>query len=194
MPPVLSGSTVTTQWLADHLGSDDLVILDATVLVVRGVTGEPAWISGIDRYLRDGHVPGAVFANLLDLFSNPGGPLPLARPDAARFEQAAASVGIRDGSAVVVYDTAGGSWAARVWSLFRSYGFTSIAVLDGGFTAWLTEGRDVDNGPVDPGHGSVTAVPQPEDWADDADIDRIFAAGQPPPRPPRRADKAARRN
>ena len=175
MPPLLSGPTVTTQWLADHLGSDDLVILDATVLVVRDASGAPANISGYDRYLLDGHLPGAVFADLLDVFSDPGARFPFTRPDAAAFERAAASVGVRESSTVVVYDSAGGAWASRVWWLFRSYGFETIAVLDGGLTAWLTEGRDTDAGHVEPDPGSVKARPQPGYWVDKAEVERVVA-------------------
>jgi thiosulfate/3-mercaptopyruvate sulfurtransferase len=192
MPPVLSGPTVTTQWLADHLGSDDLVVLDATVLVVRAASGGPAFLSGHDRYLLDGHLPGAVFADLLEVFSDPGDRFPFTRPDAAAFERAAASVGIRESSIVVVYDSEGGTWAARVWWLFRSYGFSSIAVLDGGFTAWLTEGRETDTGRVEPGTGSIVAVPQPEDWTNQAELERVVAAAGPPPRPRRRTDRTVK--
>lgn len=178
MSPLLSGPTVTTQWLADHLGSDDLVLLDATVLVVRDVWGAPAFISGYDRYLLDGHLPGAVFADLLDVFSDPTARFPFTRPDAGGFERAAASVGIREDSTVVVYDSAGGAWASRVWWVLRSYGFSSVAVLDGGLTAWLTEGRDVDAGHVEPEPGFVVARPQPGFWADKAEVERIVAGEQ----------------
>lgn len=172
MPPLLSGPTVTTQWLADHLGSDDLVILDATVLVVRGASGAPAHISGYDRYQLDGHLPGAIFADLLEVFSDPAARFPFTRPDPAAFERAAASVGVHGSSAVVVYDSAG---ASRLWWLFRSYGFETIAVLDGGLAAWLTEGRDTDAGHVEPGPGSVLARPQPGYWADKAEVERVVA-------------------
>lgn len=177
MPPVLSGPTVTTQWLADHLGSHDLVILDATVLVAGTESGAPAWISGYHRYLLDGHLPGAVFADLVGHFGGPGDPF--ARPDAPSFERAAASVGVTDSSTVVAYDSADGLWAARVWWLFRSYGFESVAVLEGGLTAWLTEDRETDTGRVEPGPGSIAAVPQPARWADPTVVDRVVAAGRP---------------
>jgi thiosulfate/3-mercaptopyruvate sulfurtransferase len=157
MPPVLSGPTVTSQWLADHLGSDDLVVLDATVLVVPTASGAPALIAGYDRYLLDGHLPGAVFADLLRVFSEPGGRYPLTRPDAATFKRAAASVGIRDSSTVVVYDSVGGEWASRLWQLLRSHGLESVAVLEGGLSAWLTEGRDTDTGLVEAEPGSIVA-------------------------------------
>jgi thiosulfate/3-mercaptopyruvate sulfurtransferase len=179
MPPVLSGPTVTTQWLADHLGSDHLVILDATILVVRAASGSVNYISGYDRYLLDGHLPGAVFADLLTVFGDTEGRSPFTRPDPTAFERAAASVGIRDSSTVVVYDSAGGTWASRVWWLLGSYGFRSVAVLDGGLTAWLTEGRDTDTGRVEPEPGSIVAVPQSPHWAAVAEVERVAAAAGP---------------
>ncbi|WP_354499477.1 rhodanese-like domain-containing protein [Mycetocola sp. 2940] len=181
MPPVLSGPTVTTQWLADHLGSDDLVILDGTVLVVRTGSGR-AYLSGYDRYLLDGHIPGAVFADQLSGVDTTGNRFPVSRQDAAEFERVAASVGVSESSVVVVYDSTGGGCAARLWELFRRWGFTSIAVLDGGLPNWLAEGRDTDTGRVEPTAGSVVAVPQPEEWAHPADVDLVLAAGHHRPR------------
>ena len=40
MAPVLTSPVVSTQWLADHLGADDLTIVDATVLVDLGLDGD----------------------------------------------------------------------------------------------------------------------------------------------------------
>ena len=45
--PLLPASLVSTQWLADHLGADKLVVVDATVLaprssLVRIATGQDA--------------------------------------------------------------------------------------------------------------------------------------------------------
>jgi thiosulfate/3-mercaptopyruvate sulfurtransferase len=150
MPPVLRGPAVTTQWLADHLGSDDLVILDATVLVVRSGPGELACLSGRDRYLRDGHIPGALFADLLGDFGGRGGRLSSRPPGRDAFERAAAAVGVRESSTIVVYDSAGGAWASCLSTLFRGYGVDTVAVLDGGLSAWLAEGRETDTGSVTP--------------------------------------------
>lgn len=164
---------VSTQWLADHLGADSLVVLDATVIGVPAEQGF-TWLSGLDRHLIDGHVPGAGFADLLEEFSDPAGAFGFARPDAERFERAARELGVDDGSTVVVYDSALGQWAARLRWLFRSFGFERVAVLDGGFAAWRAEER-----PIDLGHaparaaGPLTLEPQEERWADLAEVERI---------------------
>jgi thiosulfate/3-mercaptopyruvate sulfurtransferase len=45
---------------------------------------------------------------------------------------------------VVVYDDAFGSMAVRLWWLLRWLGHDAVALLDGGYPAWLKEGREVD--------------------------------------------------
>ena len=89
MSPVLTAPVVSTQWLADHLGADDMVVVDASVLALRDDDGTPTgrYVGGHDQYLAQGHVPGAVFADLIvDLSDDRGatarspGPRPSASP------------------------------------------------------------------------------------------------------------------
>ena len=54
----------------------------------------------------------------------------------------AARLGIADGTTVVVYDDTQGLFAARAWWSLRAYGLESVRVLDGGYPAWVAEGRD----------------------------------------------------
>ncbi|QTX04053.1 sulfurtransferase [Agromyces archimandritae] len=166
---------VSTQWLADHQGAETLVVLDATVLGVKGESGL-SWLSGLDRYLIDGHVPDARFADLLEEFSDPSGSFGFPRPDAEGFVRAARGLGIDDGSTVVVYDSGQGQWAARLWWIFRSFGFERVAVLDGGLGAWRAEGRGLETGYVAPGTaGALTVEEQPGRWADVAEVEAIVA-------------------
>lgn len=95
---------------------------------------------------RLGHLPGASFADLLQDLSGPivsgkTGRHPL--PSIESFTARARSWGIGQGSQVVVYDDAGGAFAARLWWLLRWLGHDAVAVLDGGFPAWVAEGRPV---------------------------------------------------
>ncbi|HEY9424587.1 MAG TPA: rhodanese-like domain-containing protein [Microterricola sp.] len=176
--PLLSTPLVSTQWLADHLGRDGLVVLDATVLHVKapGTKAGYRWLSGLDQYLVDGHIPGAVFADVLEVFSDPAKPFGFARPDALQIVAAAASVGIDDTSAVVLYDDSVGQWAARVWWLLRSFGFENVAVLDGGLTKWRAEERPLERGHVEPAVAAAfTAVERPEFWADKDDVAAVVA-------------------
>lgn len=176
--PLLSTPLVSTQWLADHLGRDGLVVLDATVLHVKAPTTTAGyrWLSGLDQYLVDGHIPGAVFADVLEVFSDPAKPFGFARPDAEQIVAAAASVGIASDSAVVLYDDSVGQWAARIWWLLRSFGFDNVAVLDGGLTKWRAEERPLERGHVEPAASAgFTAVERPEFWADKDDVAAVVA-------------------
>ncbi|MCS5718532.1 rhodanese-like domain-containing protein [Herbiconiux sp. CPCC 205763] len=185
LSPLLASPLVSTQWLADHLGSEGLVVLDASVLSISSPAGfGPAnsWLSGLDEYLLAGHVPGAVFADLLEVFSDPAGSFGFARPSVERFEEAATSVGVDNDTTVVVYDTAAGQWAARVWWLFRAFGYDRVAVLDGGYAKWIAEERPVETGNVLPRSGAMfAAVERPGLWASKADVEAIVAGSTDAP-------------
>ena len=45
---------------------------------------------------------------------------------------------------VVAYDASGGPYAARLWWMLRWVGHANVAVLDGGWNAWLKAGGAVD--------------------------------------------------
>jgi thiosulfate/3-mercaptopyruvate sulfurtransferase len=176
--PLPSSPVVSTQWLADHLGSDHLVILDATVFALAASNGGPRYVSGRDDYLTKGHIPGAVFADLIDVFSDPTGEFDFSRPSTEQFEVAAASVGIDNGTTVVVYDAVVGQWAARVWWLFRAFGYDDVAVLDGGLTKWHAESRPFATSGARPRvAGGFTATPRPELWVDKTFVESIVAGG-----------------
>ena len=138
------------------------------LLDVRWRLGGPP---GIDAY-RAGHLPGAVFVDLeTDLAAAPGpaGRHPL--PEPASFQAAMRRAGVSDGRAVVVYDGADSTTAARAWWLLRYFGHRASRVLDGGFRAWTAAGGQAATGdgaaPV-PGDFSARPGHMPVLDADDA--------------------------
>jgi len=171
--PVLTSPLVSTQWLADHLGATDLLVVDASVVGFTRPDGKPGYLSGHEQYILEGHLPGAVFADLIEEFSDPEGAYPFTRPDAARFAAAAGALGVGDHTTVIVYDSAVGQWASRVWWLFRAFGYDRVAVLDGGLTKWRSEGRALDLGHVEPASAAFTPQERPELWADKADVEAV---------------------
>lgn len=175
MTTTLPSPLVSAQWLADHLGAEDLVVVDASVVSYTQPNGKPGSISGHEQYIAEGHIPGAVFADLIEEFSDPDGRYPYTRPDAARFAAAAGALGIGPDTTVVVYDTALGQWAARFWWLLRAFGHDAAAVLDGGLTAWRSGGRSVDLGHVTPVPAVFDAVERPESWVDKAFVERVVS-------------------
>jgi len=95
-----------------------------------------------------GHIPGARYADLNRDLSAPVGsgtgrhPLPAAEAFADRL----GALGIGNGSQVVAYDEANGSFAARAWWMLRWLGHEAAAVLDGGFKAWIAAGGELQTG------------------------------------------------
>jgi thiosulfate/3-mercaptopyruvate sulfurtransferase len=91
------------------------------------------------------HIPGARFVRLDTDLSAPktgrNGRHPL--PDPERFARRAGELGIGSGSQVVAYDASGGCYAARLWWMLRWLGHDAVAVLDGGWDAWVKAGGSV---------------------------------------------------
>jgi len=173
--PLIEYPVVSTQWLADHLGAEKLVVLDATVLGFVQPNGRPGYLSGHESYLLNGHLPGAVFADLIEELSDPEGPYPFTRPDARRFAEAVGALGIDNETSVVIYDAVVGQWAARLWWLFRAFGYDHVAVLDGGFTKWVAEERETDLGHVQSSAATFVAAERAELWATKAEVEAIVA-------------------
>ena len=132
---------VSTDWLAGELGSSSshpLRIVDVRWYLDPARRGRDAW--------RAGHIPGAIFLDIDDDLSAPGGGRgrPTGRhpwPDEAQVARVMGKAGIGAGARVVAYDDASGSIAARLWYLLRAYGHDDVAVLDGGIVKWQAEGR-----------------------------------------------------
>ncbi|MEX2399932.1 MAG: sulfurtransferase [Rhodothermales bacterium] len=127
--------------LAANLNDENVVVVDC-----RFSLDDPDYGS---RAYEKAHVPGAVYAHLDHDLSAPivpgeTGRHPLPSPDraAATF----AGWGIGDGIQVVAYDDAGGAIAGRLWWTLRYLGHYPAAVLDGGWTGWMEDGRPTASG------------------------------------------------
>ncbi len=128
---------VSTEWLADHLADDNLIVLDASYFVPGG-TG-PA-----KEQYASGHLPGAVFFDINDV-ADPDADQDHTMPSAAVFGEKVGALGVNTQSIVIVYDAAGGGCAAaRVWWMFRAFGHEKVAVLNGGLFKWKTEDRPLE--------------------------------------------------
>ncbi|MFE9244424.1 sulfurtransferase [Nocardiopsis sp. NPDC006938] len=141
---------VSAAWLRDH--RDEIVLVDSR-WYLDGRSGREAHLNG--------HIPGAVHADVdTDLAapaSDEGGRHPL--PAAADLARTLGRLGIGDHSAVVVYDDANGSVAARLVWMLRVLG-TPAAFLDGGLQAWSGE---LERGEVRAEPVHRTAFPWPAD-------------------------------
>jgi thiosulfate/3-mercaptopyruvate sulfurtransferase len=134
--------------LAARLQDPALRVVDATAVLRFPPEGGPPQVTSGRPGYEAGHVPGAVFADLIADLSDPDVALPFALPSAERFAAGASRLGIGPGTQVVVYDQGPTVWATRLWWLLRVFGHDEVGVLDGGLPAWQAEGHPVSTGPV----------------------------------------------
>jgi len=154
-PASRDGLLISARALAGELGGERApVLLDARWRLA----GPP----GIDSY-QQGHLPGAVFADLdRDLAGPPGPPGPGGRhplPDPAALQAVMRAAGVSRGRPVVVYDDGDGMAAARGWWTLRYFGHADVRVLDGGYRAWTEAGLPVTTDMTVPAPGDFTAEP-----------------------------------
>ena len=160
-PAPTMDSLVSAAWLAEHIGDPDLVVLDATVLVIPDEAGRFRSESGRAAYAA-GHIPTAGFADLLGDLSDADSELPFSLPTPGQFAAAMGALGVGDDSRVVLYDATGSSWAARVWWMLRWIGFDRAALLDGGLQAWTDAGGELSTAPAEPVAKTLTINLRPE--------------------------------
>ncbi len=143
---------VSTEWLEKELGASDLRVVDATL-----------FIDGRDaaaEYEAD-HIPGAVFMDLANL-ADTTSPYPMMLPKAEKFASRMQSLGLGDGSRIVLYDNSPVKSAARAWWMLSIvFGAHGVSILDGGLAKWKAEGRPTEAGKVTLRHRHFTV------WRDD---------------------------
>jgi len=127
-----------TDWLASELEAPDIVIIDGSWHMPSEGRDARA------EYLEE-HIPGAIFFDI-DEIADTNSPLPHMLPSPEKFSSRMRSMGIGDGSRIVVYDSSGMFSAARVWWTFRVMGFDDVSVLNGGLPKWKQEGRALESG------------------------------------------------
>lgn len=145
LPYVVDGA-----WLEARLNDPNLRILDATVHLKLPAEGAYTLESGKESFKR-GHIPGAVFADLLGEFADASAKFPMTVPSSKQFAEKLGALGVGNQHTVVVYDqldVARGPefyqfWAPRLWWHLRLEGFENVVVLDGGLGKWKREGRAV---------------------------------------------------
>jgi thiosulfate/3-mercaptopyruvate sulfurtransferase len=124
---------VSTDWLAEHLNDDGLVVAE--------VDENP------DLY-DEGHIPGAIKLHWRDDLQDPV-ERDLVEKDV--FERLLSERGIGNDTALVLYGDKNNWFAAYAYWYLKIYGHKDVRILDGGRQKWADEGREV-----------TTDVPQPE--------------------------------
>ncbi|MDX1689773.1 MAG: sulfurtransferase [Acidimicrobiia bacterium] len=114
---------VSTDWLADHLDDDDLVVVESDEDVLLYHTG---------------HIPGAI---KIDWHADLNDPVIRDYLDGEAFAELMARHGITRDTTVVFYGDANNWWAAYALWIFRLFGHPDVRLLDGGRQKWVAEDR-----------------------------------------------------
>jgi thiosulfate/3-mercaptopyruvate sulfurtransferase len=130
---------VTTDWLAEHLNDDDLVVAE---------------VDETPELYDEGHIPGAVKLHWRDDLQDPV-ERDLIEKDA--FEQLMSRLGISNSTRVVLYGDKNNWFAAYAYWYLKIYGHEDVLILDGGRQKWLDEGRELSTDISSPEPGSYEA-------------------------------------
>ncbi len=131
---------VSTDWLAEHLHDDGLVVVE----------------SDEDVLLYDtGHVPGSV---KVDWHTELNDTVTRDYVDGAGFARLMAAKGISRDDTVVIYGDKSNWWAAYALWVFTLFGHADVRLLDGGRAAWTAEGRELTREVPTPAAGDYPTV------------------------------------
>ena len=123
---------VSTQWLADHLGAEGLVVLESDEDILLYNTG---------------HIPGAL---KIDWHTELNDEVTRDYVDGEGFAALMSAKGITRESTVVLYGDKSNWWAAYALWVFTLFGHRDVRLVDGGRDKWIAEGREL-----------VTSIPVP---------------------------------
>jgi len=115
---------VTTEWLAEHLNDDSVVVAE--------VDENP------DLY-DEGHIAGAVKLHWRDDLQDP---VERDLVDKPTFERLMTECGISNDSTLVLYGDRNNWFAAYAYWYLKIYGHEDVRILDGGRQKWTDEGRE----------------------------------------------------
>ena len=124
---------VSTSWLEKHLEAPDIRIIDSSWYF-------PQEKRNAEQEFIECHIPGASFFDI-DKIKDSESDLPHMLPPSEMFNSSVRKLGIGDGHKVVIYDGFGMRSAARLWWMFKVFGYSDVVVLDGGFPKWVKENR-----------------------------------------------------
>jgi thiosulfate/3-mercaptopyruvate sulfurtransferase len=116
---------VSTQWLAEHLGTPGLVVLE----------------SDEDVLLYEiGHIPGAF---KIDWHTDLNDPVIRDYINGEELSRLFSERGISADSTIVIYGDKSNWWATYALWVFKLFGHADVRILDGGRDKWIAEGREL---------------------------------------------------
>jgi len=164
-PSVFTDQLVSTEWMASHLVQPGLVVVDIRGYVkaidIGGGEQRAEYAGARDEY-DAGHIPGSVFVDWTTDIIDPNNEIKAQIAPPKLFKSAVEAIGIGDETDVVVVDHTGGHFATRLWWALRYYGHDRVAVLDGGFNKWQSEGKPLTTSVSTPVSATFTPEIRPE--------------------------------
>ena len=137
---------VTARQLAADLASaTPPAVFDASLLLHPAAFDGDYRLDGKRDAWLAGHIPGAQYVDVAVDFSDASAPLHYTHPTPQAIADRLAELGVGATDAVVVYDSTGGLFAARLWYLLTWIG-VDARVLDGGLAAWQAAGLPIESG------------------------------------------------
>ena len=130
---------IKAEELVSHLEDESWLIFDCRFDLADVDKGHKSYA--------ESHIATANYAHLDFNLSSPitpdSGRQPM--PDINKLNQWLASCGLTEHCQVVVYDSSSGAMSSRLWWLLKCLGHESVAILDGGWQAWVNQGLAVDS-------------------------------------------------
>ena len=125
---------VSTQWVADHVGTPGIVVVESDEDVLLYETG---------------HIPGAV---KVDWHTDLNEPDTRDYVNGEQFAEVMSRKGISRDDTVVIYGDKSNWWAAYALWVFTLFGHRDVRLMNGGRDKWIAEGRELttDATPVTP--------------------------------------------
>ena len=148
-----------------RIDDPDLRVYDSTVYLRPSEKGPYRAESG-EQTFRTGHVPGAMFLDLINAASDTTTGLGFSLPIPGQLESLFQDLGIEHESEVVIYSTDNMMWATRAWWLLHYCGHPNVRVLNGGYRAWVASDLDVSDQTTAYPEGSFTVDVNVDRFAD----------------------------
>lgn len=136
---------VDAEWLNNHRGQDDLVILDVRSAIDNGGDAES---------FREARIPGSRYSSYTDAgWRETRDSVAGLMPAVSELEALIGGLGIDNESDVVIVPAGTGPTdfgsAARVYWTLKTLGHDDVAILNGGFADWQQQGFEVASGEPD---------------------------------------------
>jgi thiosulfate/3-mercaptopyruvate sulfurtransferase len=137
---LLSGcisETVTTSYNGKSIADSDWVegnLEKENVKIISAMAMEDSYI--------EGHIPGSLYVDYKTDIVDLDAPVQNTMASKEKVQDILRRLGIKNSDAIIIYDDTNNMIAARMYNVLRFYGHKDLTLLNGGKTAWASDGRE----------------------------------------------------